>query len=65
VSALLITNTDHGTTERSTSGSLGDICWVQKSLYSCIEGMCHSSTCPPNVWVCHCMWSVLLGLPLC
>ena len=25
--------------------------------------MCHSSTCPPNVQVCYCMWSVLPGLP--
>jgi len=24
-------------------------------LYSCAEGMCHSSTCPPNIRVCHCM----------
>ena len=32
----------------------------RKPLYSCTEGMCHSSTCLP---VRHCMWSVLPGLP--
>jgi len=29
VSALPITNTDHRTTERSTSDSLGDVSWIQ------------------------------------
>ena len=31
VSALPIANTDHGTTKHSTSGSLGNISWVQKA----------------------------------
>ena len=30
-SALLIINSDHRTTERSTSDSLGDISWIQKA----------------------------------
>jgi len=37
----------------------------RKLLYSYTEGMCHSSTRPPNIQVCHCLWSVLPGLPLC
>jgi len=31
VSVLPITNTNHGITEYSTSGSLGDISWFQKA----------------------------------
>jgi len=48
-----------------TSGSLGNISWAQKLPHSCTvtQGMCHSSTHPPNVQVCHCTWSVLPGLP--
>ena len=34
------------TTECSTSDSLGNVSWIQKLLYSCTKGMCHSSTCP-------------------
>jgi len=30
-SALLIANTDHRMTERSTSDSLGDVSWIQKA----------------------------------
>jgi len=26
------------------------------------QGMCHSSTCPPNVQLRHCMWTVIPGL---
>jgi len=36
---------------------------VVHSLTCSFLGMCHSSTRPPNVQVCHCMWSVLPGLP--
>ena len=41
-------NTDHRTTERSTSDSLGDFLGFRnfKPLYSCTEGMFHSSTHP-------------------
>ena len=37
-----IANTDRRMTECLTSDSLGNVSWV---LYSCTEGMCHSSTC--------------------
>jgi len=46
VNALLIVNTDHRTTERSTSDSLGNVSWFRMPLYSCTEGMCHSFTHP-------------------
>jgi len=36
---------------------------VAHSLTCSFLGMCHSSTHPLNVQVCHCMWSVLPGLP--
>ena len=54
VSALPIANTDCRTTECSTSDSLGNVFGFRKLLYSCTERMCHSSTCPPNIQVCHC-----------
>ena len=58
-------NVDIRKTEWLTSGSLGDVSWVQKLPHSCTvtQGMCHSSTRPPNVQVCHCTWSVWPGLP--
>ena len=37
----------------------------RKPPHSCTEGMCHSSTSPPNVQVRHCMRPVLPGLPSC
>ena len=40
------------------SGSLGDISWVQKAA-SQLYRTCHFSTCPPNIQVNNCMWSVL------
>ena len=55
---LPITTTDHAATKGLTSGSLGDISWVQKAA-SLLYRMCHSSTCPPNIQVRNCMWSVL------
>jgi len=33
-------------TELFASDSLGDVSWIQKPLYSCTEGMCHSATHP-------------------
>ena len=57
VSALPITTTDHAVTERSTSGSLGQ-CFSgsQRHLAGVQKELCYSSTCPPNVRVCHCTW---------
>ena len=46
MSALPIASMNRRITERSTSDSLGDVSWVQKLLYSCTEGKCHSSTRP-------------------
>ena len=34
----------------------------RKLIHSCTEGICHSSTRPPNIQVCHYTWSVLPGL---
>jgi len=41
-----IANTDRRTTECSTSDKLGNVSWIQKAIYSCTEGMYHSSTRP-------------------
>jgi len=46
VSALLITNTDRRTTERSTSDCLGDVSWIQKAtlqLYRKNVSLLHTS----------------------
>jgi len=44
VSALPIANTDHRTTERSTSDSLGDVSWIQKAALQLYRRNVPSST---------------------
>ena len=61
-SALLITNTDYGTTKLSASGSLGSISWVQKAaleMYRRIVPLLHTSTQCPGM-----SWLVLPAFPL-
>ena len=46
---LLITTTEHGTTEWPTSATLGDFLGFRKVPHRCTDGMFHCSTHPPNI----------------
>ena len=51
---------------QETSPRLPDVkCSVVTNLFVVFLEICHSSAHPPNIQVCHCMWSVLPGLPPC
>jgi len=67
---LPIATTDHALLSSRHQSVLETFLGFRKLPHSCTatEGMCHSSTRPPNVQVYHCTWSVTRldrGLPMC